>query len=496
MNLDISKLQTNLLINNEWVKSSTGKTYPVINPSTGEKIVDVQLAEKEDVDKAVAAARKAFQTWGKSSPRERARLLNKLADLIEQNKEELAKLETLNTGKPLKSHTLAADIPQTLSCYRYYAGWADKIHGKVLPVEGDFFAFTENEPVGTVGQIIPWNWPVMMQAWKFGPALATGCTVVLKPSQYTPLSALYVGQLIVEAGFPPGVVNILPGLGADAGDMIVKHPGIDKVAFTGSTEVGKAMIRHSGETNLKRVSLELGGKGPHIIFADSDLDDAVQKAIQGLFFNLGQNCSAGSRVYVEEPIYNAFLEKITEHVKKLKVGDPFSDDTSLGPHTTEKQFEKTLHYIEVGKQEGAKLLTGGKRLGNKGFFVEPTIFADCNDKMKIVQDEIFGPVMCILKFTDTNDVIRRANDTRYGLTGGVCTNDINKGLSVAKRIRAGTVWVNTWNAFDTAVPFGGFKESGIGRELGPYGLRNYYEVKTISISMEKAKPILEAPLSG
>jgi len=490
MNLDPKKFQTKLLINNEWVNSSAGKTYPVINPATGEKIVDVQLSGPQDVDKAVRAARKAFDTWGKSSGRERSRLLNKLADLIEKHKDELGRMETLNTGKPLKSHTMTADIPQTIACYRYYAGLADKLEGRTIPVEGNYFAFTRYDPVGVCGQIIPWNWPLMMQAWKFGPALAAGCTVVLKPSQFTPLTALRVGELIIEAGFPPGVVNILPGEGREIGDVIARHMDIDKVAFTGSTDVGKIIGKAAAESNLKKISLELGGKGPHIVFADADFEQAVQTSINGLFFNMGQNCSAASRIYVEEPIYDAFVQRIAEIVKKRKVGDPFAEDTEQGPQSTKKQFEKVMKYIKIGQEEGARLVTGGKRMGDKGFFIEPTIFADAKDDMKIVKDEIFGPVMVILKFKDINDVIDRANNSIYGLTGGVSSKDLSKALAVANNIKSGTVWINTWNTFDPGLPFGGYRQSGIGRELGPYGLMNYLEVQSVCISLTNATEYL------
>jgi aldehyde dehydrogenase (NAD+) len=445
------------------------------------------LADQQDIDRAVAAARKAFETWGKSSPRERGRLLNRLADLIEQNKEELAKLETLNSGKPYKTHTSVTDVPLTIACYRYYAGWADKLEGKTIPFDGNYFAFTRMEPVGVVGQIIPWNWPLMMQAFKFGPALAAGCTVILKPSQHTPLTALRIGELIIEAGFPPGVVNILNGAGSLTGDIIAKHNGIDKVAFTGSTDIGKSISKSAAESNLKKVTLELGGKGPHIIFADSDVEEAAKTAIHGLFFNMGQNCSAGSRIYVEEPLHDAFVQKVVELLKKRKVGDPFDDDTLQGPHTTKKQFDKTMEYIKIGQNEGAKLMCGGKRIGDKGFFIEPTVFTDAKDDSRIVKEEIFGPVMVILKFREINEVIDRANDSIYGLTGGVFSKDVTKALAVANNIKAGTVWINSWNAFDVGMPFGGYKQSGVGRELGYNALLNYLEVKSVCVSLENMK---------
>jgi len=492
--VDLSKLQTKILINNKWVES--GKTYPVYNPATGEKIADVQLASHEDVDKAVEAARNAFKTWSKTDGGARGILLNKLADLIEQNSEELARLESLNTGKPLKTHVMVADMKQTIDAYRYYAGWADKITGETLPVEGNYFGFTRKEPVGVCGQIIPWNWPMMMQAWKFGPALAAGCTVVLKPSQFTPLTALRIGELAIEAGFPPGVINILPGYGSDTGDYIARHPLIDKVAFTGSTDVGKTIEKAASESNLKRVSLELGGKGPHIIFEDSELDLAVKNAVFGLFFNMGQNCSAGSRIFVQESIYDTFLERVVDQVKKIKIGDPFDDDTQHGPQTTKKQFDKIMHYIKLGREEGARLLTGGKQWGNKGWYIEPTVFADATDDMKITTDEIFGPVMVILKFRDTKEVIERANKTIYGLTAGIQSKDTSKAIAVASNIKAGTIWINTFNKFDATLPFGGFKQSGVGRELGPYGLNNYIEIKSVCLSLESYKDIYKGTPSA
>jgi len=498
--LDISILPTKILINNQWMNSASGKTAPVLNPATGEKIVDVQVAGKEDVDKAVDAARKAFGTWSKTNGRERARLMNKLADLMEANQDELAQLETLNSGKPLETHVMFADLPQAIATYRYFAGWADKPYGQLVPVAGNHLAFIKSEPVGVCGQIIPWNWPMLMQAWKFGPALATGCTVILKPSQFTPLTALRIGQLAIEAGFPPGVINILPGYGSDVGDVIDRHPLIDKVAFTGSTAVGKMIEKACAESNLKRVSLELGGKGPHIIFADSDFELAVKNAVHGLFFNMGQNCSAGSRVFVEESIYDKFLERAVDMVKKRKIGDPFKEDTEQGPQTTKKQFEKIMEYIAKGKEEGAKLLVGGKRWGDKGFFIEPTIFADAQDHMKIVTDEIFGPVMVVLKFKDTAEVIHRANKSIYGLTAGIQCKDLTKALAVADHIKAGTVWINTFNHFDPGMSFGGYKESGVGRELGPLGLNLYLEFKSVCINMDLAKDTVnleqQPPMGG
>lgn len=473
-----------LLINNEWVESESGKTFPTINPATGEEIAQVAEADAADVDKAVKAARRAFEhgPWRKTSASERGRLLHRLADLIEQNADELAQLETLDNGKPV-AVARAADLPLTIACYRYYAGWADKIQGKTIPVSGDYFCYTRHEPVGVVGQIIPWNFPLLMQAWKLGPALAAGNTVLLKPAEQTPLTALRVGELIVEAGFPAGVVNILPGYGPTAGGAIANHMDVDKVAFTGSTEVGHLIMRAAANSNLKRVTLELGGKSPNIVFADADMDQAIEGSHFALFFNQGQCCCAGSRLFVEEKAYDQFVEKSVARAKKRTVGDPFDQTTEQGPQVDDAQFEKVMSYIEAGKREGASLLCGGKRVGDRGYFIEPTVFADVKDTMKIAQEEIFGPVMSILKFKDLDEVIERANKTIYGLAAAVWTRDITKAHAIANNVRAGTVWVNCYDVFDAAAPFGGFKQSGLGRELGEYGLQQYTEVKTVTVKL-------------
>ncbi|MEL7035474.1 MAG: aldehyde dehydrogenase family protein [Cyanobacteria bacterium J06592_8] len=476
--------QTKLLINNEWVESVSGKRFETINPSTGEVICDVAEADAADVEKAVTAARNAFQRgdWQKISARKRGELLYKLADLIEQNKEELAHLETLDNGKPIgESRTI--DLPLVIACYRYYAGWADKIQGKTIPVDGPHLCYTRHEPVGVVGQIIPWNFPLLMQAWKLGPALAAGNTLILKTAEQTPLSALRIGELVLEAGFPPGVVNILSGYGPTAGGAIAHHPDIDKVAFTGSTEVGHLIMEAAAKSNLKRVTLELGGKSPNIVFADADFDAAIAGVHLGLFFNQGQCCNAGSRVFVEESCYDEFVEKCAEKAKQRRVGNPFDEQTKQGPQVDEVQFEKVMSYIESGMQEGAQMLCGGNRVGDRGYFIEPTIFADVQDQMKIAREEIFGPVMSIIKFKDIEEVIQRANDTIYGLAAGIWTKDITKAHKVAHSVRAGTVWVNTYHAFDVAAPFGGFKQSGMGRELGEYGLQQYTEIKTVNIRL-------------
>lgn len=475
---------TQLLINNEWVNSASGRRFETINPATGEAICEVAEADAADVDKAVSAARSAFKSgeWPKMSATRRGELLYKLADLMEQNIEELARLETLDNGKPVND-SLNADLPLAIACYRYYAGWADKIQGKTIPINGPYFCYTRHEPVGVVGQIIPWNFPLLMQAWKLGPALAAGNTVVLKPAEQTPLSALRVGELIVEAGFPPGVVNILPGYGPTAGSAIAHHMDIDKVAFTGSTEVGHLIMEAAAKSNLKRVTLELGGKSPNIVFADADMDMAIQGAHFALFFNQGQCCCAGSRLFVEEKCYDEFVAKSVEHAKRRVVGDPFDPNTQQGPQVDKEQFDKVMGYIESGMRQGAQMLYGGHQVSDRGFFIEPTVFVDVRDDMKIAQEEIFGPVMSIIKFKDIDEVIQRANNTMYGLAAAVWTQDITKAHAIANNVRAGTVWVNCYDVFDAAAPFGGFKQSGIGRELGEYGLQQYTEVKTVTIKL-------------
>jgi len=476
--------ETKLLINNRWVNSRSGKTFPTINPSTGEEICQVAEADEADVNEAVKAARNAFEKgpWRKMSAAERGHLLYKLADLVEKHADELARLEALDNGKPYHV-ARAADLGLTIATYRYYAGWADKIHGKTIPVAGNYFSYTRHEPVGVVGQIIPWNFPLLMQSWKLAPALATGNTVVMKPAEQTPLTALRIGELILEAGFPEGVVNILPGYGPTAGAAISNHMDVDKVAFTGSTEVGKLIMKAAATSNLKRVTLELGGKSPNIVFADADMDEAVEGCHFALFFNQGQCCCAGSRLMVEAKCYDEFVEKSIARANKRKVGDPFDPDTEQGPQVDVDQFDKIMGYIETGKKEGASLLAGGKRVGSKGYFIEPTVFGDVKDDMTIAKEEIFGPVMSIIKFNGMDEVIERANRTMYGLAAAVWTRDIGKAHNIANNVRAGTVWVNCYDVFDPGAPFGGFKQSGIGREMGEYGLQQYSEVKTVTIKL-------------
>src|SRR5271155_5409273 len=475
---------TKLLINNRWIPSESGESFATVNPSTGEEICQVAAADALDVEKAVQAARKAFEggPWRKMHASERGQLLHRLSSLIESHADELAQLESLDNGKPV-SVAKRVDVAKTVACYRYFAGWADKVQGKTIPIDGDFFCYTRHEPIGVVGQIIPWNYPMLMQAWKLGPALAAGCTVVMKPAEQTPLTALRIGELILEAGFPDGVVNLLPGYGPTAGAALARHMDVDKVAFTGSTEVGHLIMKAAAESNLKRVTLELGGKSPNIVFADADMDQAIEGAHFALFFNQGQCCCAGSRLFVEEKCYDDFVARSVERAKKRTVGNPFDKNTEQGPQVDQDQFNKVMGYIESGKQENARLVAGGNRVGSKGYFIEPTVFADVQDNMTIAQEEIFGPVMSILKFKGIDEVVERANKNMYGLAAAVWTKDITKAHAIADGVRAGTVWVNCYDVFDAAAPFGGFKQSGIGRELGEYGLANYTEVKTVTVKL-------------
>ena len=474
-----------LFINGKWQDSVSGKSFETINPATGKVICNVAEGDKADIDLAVKAARNQFETgaWSKMNASERGRLLYKLADLVEKHQEELAALESLDNGKPYKD-SLAADLALTVKCYRYYAGWADKIHGKTIPVDGNFFCYTRHEPLGVVGQIIPWNFPLLMQAWKWAPALATGCTVVLKPAEQTPLTALRVAALAQEAGFPDGVINVVPGFGPTAGAALSGHMDVDKIAFTGETNTGRIIMEAAAKSNLKRVSLELGGKSPNIVLADADIDAAVEGAYFGLFFNQGQCCCAGSRLMVEEKVHEKFVSKMIAKTKSRKLGDPFDPATDQGPQVSQEQMDRVLGFVDSGSKEGAKLLCGGKRHGKEGYFVEPTIFDNVQDDMKIAKEEIFGPVMNILKFKDIDEVVRRGNASSFGLAAAVWTRDIGKAHRLAKSLKAGTVWVNCYDVFDAAAPFGGFKMSGMGRELGEYALQLYTEVKTVTVSME------------
>jgi aldehyde dehydrogenase (NAD+) len=475
--------QTQCFIGGKWVPAASGKTFETIHPATEEVICEVAEGDKADVAAAVDAARDAFDNgpWSTMDARDRGALMHKLADLIAEEADELAALETLDNGKPI-SDSRAADIPLVIDCLRYYAGWADKIEGRTIPVRGDYFTYTRREPVGVVGQIIPWNFPALMVAWKWGPALAAGCTIVMKPAEQTPLTCLRMARLAQKAGIPDGVINVVPGFGPTAGDAVVKHPGIDKVAFTGELATAKIIQRNAAET-MKRLTFELGGKSPNVIFADADLDSAIEGAHFGLYFNQGQCCCAGSRLFVEERVHDEVIDRLKEKNSDRKVGDPFDPETQQGPQVDEAQFDKILQYVEYGKKDGARLITGGKRVGSKGYFVEPTLFDNVTDDMRIAREEIFGPVMSVLKFKNADEIVRRSNDTNFGLAAAVWTRDVAKAHRYASKVRAGTVWINCYDVFDAAAPFGGFKQSGLGRELGEAGLANYTELKTVTVSM-------------
>ncbi|KAL6881774.1 aldehyde dehydrogenase domain-containing protein [Trichoderma longibrachiatum] len=471
-----------LFINNEFVESVDKKKFEVINPATEEVITSVCEGTEKDVDLAVAAARKAFNTtWRTTSPGERGRLMLKLADLAEKNLELLAAVESLDNGKSI---TMAkGDVGAVVGCIRYYGGWADKIEGKTLDIAPDMFNYTRPEPLGVCGQIIPWNFPLLMLAWKIGPALATGNTIVMKSAEQTPLSALVFAGLVKEAGFPPGVFNLISGFGKTAGAAIAAHMDIDKVAFTGSTMVGRSIMKAAAASNLKKVTLELGGKSPNIVFNDADIEQAISWVNFGIYYNHGQTCCAGTRIFVQEGIYDKFLEAFKERAQKNKVGDPFHHETFQGPQVSQLQFDRIMGYIQSGKEEGAKVEVGGERHGDKGYFIKPTVFSNVHPDMKIMREEIFGPVAAIAKFKDEEEVIRMGNDTNYGLAAAVHTRDLNTAIRVSNALQAGTVWVNCYNLLHHQMPFGGYKESGIGRELGEAALANYTQNKSVAIRL-------------
>ncbi|KAI0786420.1 NAD-aldehyde dehydrogenase [Abortiporus biennis] len=473
---------TGLFINNEFVPSSDSQeTINCVNPATEEPLCSIVAGSAKDIDLAVQAARNAFKTtWGKNvTGFERSRLMNKLADLMERDAQELAELECLNNGKPVRI-ARDFDIGDSVQCLRYYAGWADKIVGQAIDIDQKTkIAITKHEPIGVCGQIIPWNYPIMMWAWKVAPALACGCTIVMKPSEFTPLTALKLSELIVEAGFPPGVVNTVPSFGSVGGAALSSHLDVDKVAFTGSTVTGRRIMESAAKSNLKKVSLELGGKSPNLVFESADLDQAASWAALGILYNTGQDCTAGSRVYVQDTVYDKFIEILVEKAKATVVGNGFDEKTGAGPIVSKVQYEKIWTYIDYGKSEGAKCVLGGEKRSGKGYYVDPTIFTDVTPSMKIVKDEIFGPVLSVGKFSTEEEAIKLANDTPYGLGAGLHSNDANQCMRVSNALEAGTVWVNQYNLLYNNVPFGGKKQSGIGRELGSYALEEYTSVKAI-----------------
>jgi phenylacetaldehyde dehydrogenase len=478
-----------ILIGGKWLSAASGKTFPTFDPATGLVICEVPAGEKRDIDLAVNAARKAFESgpWRTMTASVRGQLIWKLADLLEKHTDEFAALESLDNGKPL-AVAKVADVPLAVDLFRYMAGWATKIHGRTFPVNvpyapgAKFFAYTLREPLGVVGQIIPWNFPLLMAVWKLGPALATGCTVVLKPAEQTPLSALRLGELIQEAGFPDGVVNVVTGLGETAGAALSAHPGVDKIAFTGSTEVGKLIVK-AASNDLKKVSLELGGKSPNIVLEDADLELAIPGAASAIFFNHGQCCAAGSRLYVHKKQFDRVVEGITTAAKKIKVGPGSAADTEMGPLVSQEQLNRVMGFFQAGQSEGAKALTGGERMGTRGYFVKPTVLVNTKPGMKVMDEEIFGPVVCAMPYKDVNEVLEIEHSNIYGLAAAVWTKNVSRAHELAGQLHAGTVWVNCYNIFDAALPFGGYKQSGWGREMGEEALALYTETKAVCMRL-------------
>ena len=478
-----------LFINGKYEDATSGKTIPVMNPATGEQVTTVPDAGDGDVDRAVQAARRTFdnRAWRGLSGSKREKIIWRVGELIEKNKEELAMLESLNNGKTFKE-AVRADLPASYDIFYYYAGWTRKICGETIPVNGNFLNYTLREPVGVVGMITAWNYPLMLAAWKVAPALATGCSMVLKPSEMTPLTTLKLAEYCLEAGVPEGVVNVVTGYGPAAGGALARHMDVDKIAFTGSTRTGRALLKASGESNLKRLSLELGGKSPNIIFPDADLERAMKAAFWGIYANKGEVCSAGSRLLVHEKVYDEFVDKLAERAGAMRVGDPFDPKTEMGAQISQAQMDRILTYIQSGKDEGAQVVCGGGRDSegekSKGFFVRPTVFAGVKPPMKIAQEEIFGPVLSALKFHDAEEAASIANSTIYGLVSAVWTRDIAVAHRLASEIRAGSVWINAYNCFDSSSPFGGYKQSGFGREMGPHAIESYTQVKSVWVSLD------------
>jgi phenylacetaldehyde dehydrogenase len=473
-----------MLIDGHWVDSASGRFFDTYNPATGDVLARVAEGDHVDIDRAVVAARKAFEhgPWPKMSPSERGRLLWKLADLIEQHTEEFAELESLDNGKPL-SVARVADVPLAVDLFRYMAGWATKVEGNTIPLGAEYLAYTRREPVGVVGQIIPWNFPLLMAAWKLGPALAVGCTVVLKPAEQTPLSALRLAELMTEAGFPDGVVNVVPGFGETAGAALAAHPDVDKVAFTGSTEVGKLIVK-SATGNLKKVSLELGGKSPNIVLADADLDVAIPGSANAIFFNHGQCCCAGSRLFVHKSHFDKVVDGVSQVAKNIRLGPGMEASTNMGPLVSQEQLDRVCGYLDSGVKQGARPVTGGKKVEGRGYFVEPTVLVDVNPTMKVVCEEIFGPVVTAIPFSSIDEVLSSSNQSEYGLAAAVWTSDVHKAHTLASKLRAGTVWINCYNVFNAALPFGGYKQSGWGREMGHDALELYTETKAVCVRLQ------------
>jgi len=477
--------QKHLLIDNEWRPAASGRTMEVINPATEEVCATVASADADDLNAAVAAARAALNgPWGTMSARERGRLVRKLGERLLEKADAVARLETLHNGKPI-SESRHVEIPAAAECFEYYGGWSDKVMGETIPVKGNYLTYTLREPLGVVAAIVPWNFPLLLAVWKVAPALACGNTVILKPASQTPLTAIALGEIAVEIGLPPGVLNVLTGPGSKLGQAIVEHPGIDKIAFTGDTATGKGIMRSAADT-LKKITLELGGKSPNIVLADADMEAAIRGATIGIFYGKGEVCAAGSRLLVDKSIKNEFIDKLAARAKKMVAGDPMDPKTRFGALSSKKQLETVLRYVESGKKEGATLVAGGERTDigtGKGYFVQPTVFADVKPEMTISREEIFGPVLAAIEFADLDEAIAIANDSPYGLAAGVWTRDIKKAHYLARKLQAGTVWINTYNVYDTAAPFGGYKQSGFGREMSAHALEHYTQIKSVWVDL-------------